>query len=100
MRRPLALAALLLTLALPAAGCGAKPEPGADAGSATSEDLRLVLDYFPNADHAGIYAAQGSGEYERAGLDVEGRVLAVSLALALAPDPAAPVDGLGAARSP
>jgi putative hydroxymethylpyrimidine transport system substrate-binding protein len=30
-----------------------------------------MLDYFPNADHAGIYAAQSSGEYGRAGLDVE-----------------------------
>ena len=30
-----------------------------------------MLDYFPNADHAGIYAARESGEYERAGLAVE-----------------------------
>ena len=30
-----------------------------------------MLDYFPNADHAGIYAAQAAGEFERAGLDVE-----------------------------
>jgi putative hydroxymethylpyrimidine transport system substrate-binding protein len=90
MRRPLALAALLLTLALPAAGCGAKPEPGGDARSTTSEDLRLVLDYFPNADHAGIYAAQGSGEYERAGLDVE---------IKAPPDPAAPLKLLQAGRA-
>jgi putative hydroxymethylpyrimidine transport system substrate-binding protein len=90
MRRPIALAAVLLTLALPAAGCGAKPEPGADAGSATSEDLRLVLDYFPNADHAGIYAAQASGEYERAGLKVD---------IKAPPDPAAPLKLLQAGRA-
>jgi putative hydroxymethylpyrimidine transport system substrate-binding protein len=90
MRRPLALAALLLTLALPAAGCGAKQEPGADARSATSEDLRLVLDYFPNADHAGIYAAQASGEYDRAGLNVD---------IKAPPDPAAPLKLLQAGRA-
>ena len=87
MRRPLALAALLLTLA--ATGCGAKSEPGAgDTGS--KEDLRLVLDYFPNADHAGIYAAQGSGEYDRAGLDVD---------IKAPPDPAAPLKLLRAGRA-
>ena len=87
MRRPLALAALLLTLA--ATGCGAKSEPGAgDTGS--KEDLRLVLDYFPNADHAGIYAAQGSGEYDRAGLAVD---------IKAPPDPAAPLKLLRAGRA-
>jgi hypothetical protein len=30
-----------------------------------------MLDYFPNADHAGIYAAQESGAYADSGLDVE-----------------------------
>ena len=63
MSRPLALAALL-TLALAAAGCGEKPEPGAGAERARARTLRLVLDYFPNADHAGIYAAQAAGEYD------------------------------------
>ncbi|HET8950374.1 MAG TPA: ABC transporter substrate-binding protein [Solirubrobacteraceae bacterium] len=90
MRRSLALAALLLTLALPAAGCGAKQEPGADARSATSEDLRLVLDYFPNADHAGIYAAQAAGDYDRAGLNVD---------IKAPPDPAAPLKLLQAGRA-
>ena len=87
MRRPLAFAALLLTLA--ATGCGSKSEPGAgDTGS--KEDLRLVLDYFPNADHAGIYAAQGSGEYDRAGLNVD---------IKSPPDPAAPLKLLRAGRA-
>ena len=48
-----------------------------------------MLDYFPNADHAGLYAAQASGEYERAGLDVE---------LQAPPDAAAPLKLLQAGR--
>ena len=87
MRRPLALAALLLTLA--ATGCGAKSEPG-DGDTGKKENLRLVLDYFPNADHAGIYAAQGSGEYDRAGLNVD---------IKAPPDPAAPLKLLRAGRA-
>ena len=30
----------------------------------------MLLDFFPNADHAGIYAAQGQGHFKQAGLDV------------------------------
>ena len=29
-----------------------------------------MLDFFPNADHAGIYAAQAGGHFEDAGLKV------------------------------
>jgi putative hydroxymethylpyrimidine transport system substrate-binding protein len=88
MRRPLALA-LPLLVALAVTGCGAKPEPSDGAGGAR-EDLRVVLDYFPNADHAGIYAAQASGEYERAGLDVDVKA---------PPDPSAPLKLLRAGRT-
>jgi len=31
----------------------------------------LTLDWYPNADHAGIYAAQAEGFFEEAGLEVE-----------------------------
>jgi len=89
MTRPLALAALLI-LVLTASGCGAKPEPGDGGASASAEDLRLVLDYFPNADHAGIYAARAAGEYGRAGLDVE---------IKAPPDPTAPLKLLRAGRA-
>lgn len=64
MRR---VAALLAVALLPAgaAGCGGDDaEPGAPRGVA------LVLDFTPNAAHAGIYAAQAQGFYEQAGLDV------------------------------
>ena len=89
MRRALALATVLLTIAA-ASGCGAKEEPGNGGSSGKREDLRLVLDYFPNADHAGIYAAQASGEYHRAGLNVE---------IQAPPDPAAPLKLLQAGRA-
>ena len=49
-----------------------------------------MLDYFPNADHAGIYAALGSGEFERAGLDVK---------LVTPPTPSAPLQFLQAGRA-
>jgi putative hydroxymethylpyrimidine transport system substrate-binding protein len=49
-----------------------------------------VLDYFPNADHAGLYAAQATGEFERAGLDVE---------IKAPPDPSAPLKLLQAGKA-
>ncbi len=77
---------LLATLAAGAllAGCGQKEEPTATGGGQAGklEKLTLVLDYFPNADHAGIYAAEAAGEYEKAGLDVD---------IKPPPDPSAPL---------
>ena len=71
MRRRL-LALALLACAGSLAACGEKSEPGSGAATGgPTEPLRLMLDYFPNADHAGIYAAQASGAYEKAGLDVK-----------------------------
>jgi putative hydroxymethylpyrimidine transport system substrate-binding protein len=48
-----------------------------------------MLDYFPNADHAGIYAAQAGGHFEAVGLDVKIRQ---------PPDPAAPIKQVAAGR--
>ena len=64
------LLALVLSIASVAAlgACGEREEPEGPPGP---EKLTLLLDFFPNADHAGIYAAQASGEFERAGLDVD-----------------------------
>jgi putative hydroxymethylpyrimidine transport system substrate-binding protein len=78
--------ACLLAVALALAGCGEKEdvlEPGG------SKQVELMLDYFPNADHAGIYAAQAAGHFEQAGLDVTIRQ---------PPDPAAPIKQVAAGR--
>ena len=65
---PVALAAVL---ALALAACGEREEP--TAGTAETERVDLVLDWFPNADHAGIYAAIAGGQFEQGALDVRPR---------------------------
>jgi putative hydroxymethylpyrimidine transport system substrate-binding protein len=92
MTRTLTLArtCLALALALGVAACGEKEEPAAAGGdAAAAAPLRVMLDYFPNADHAGIYAAQAEGIYDAAGLDVE---------ITPPPDPSAPLKLLQAGR--
>ncbi len=62
MRRAVALLAAVLLLA-GLAGCGGGgAEPGVPKGAT------LVLDFTPNAVHSGIYAAQGEGFYDDAGV--------------------------------
>ena len=55
------LLAVLLALPLLAAGCGEQAGP-TPTRRAPAERCALMLDYFPNADHAGIYAAQAQGD--------------------------------------
>jgi putative hydroxymethylpyrimidine transport system substrate-binding protein len=76
---------VLLLLAL-IAGCGEKEDVLEPKGS---KRLELLLDYFPNADHAGIYAARAGGHFAQAGLDV--RIRQPS-------DPAAPIKQVAAGR--
>ena len=86
MTRPtLALLALMAALALTA--CGEKEDA---LGPDGSQRMTLMLDYFPNADHAGIYAAQAGGMFKQAGLDVKIRQ---------PPDPAAPIKQVAAGRA-
>ena len=86
MTRRLPAVLALLALAGGLAACGERREPG---GSAAVQRVRLMLDFFPNADHAGIYAAQAAGEFRRAGLAVE---------LQTPSDPASPLKLLQAGR--
>jgi putative hydroxymethylpyrimidine transport system substrate-binding protein len=83
-----AIAALLtlLALALSLVACGEKPE---DA-STEAQPLNLTLDFYPNADHAGIYMAQKLGYFEEAGLDVS---------IDTPSDPSAPIKLVAAGES-
>jgi putative hydroxymethylpyrimidine transport system substrate-binding protein len=65
MKRLLALP--LVVVAALAAGCGEKHDVVATKGA---QSLSLMLDYYPNADHVGIYQAQAEGDFSRAGLKV------------------------------
>jgi putative hydroxymethylpyrimidine transport system substrate-binding protein len=80
---------LLILSACLLAACGEKEEPAAGGGAGERQKLRVMLDYFPNADHAGIYAADASGAYADAGLDVE---------ITPPPDPSAPLKLLLAGK--
>jgi putative hydroxymethylpyrimidine transport system substrate-binding protein len=88
MRTIRRLTAVLLALAVAAAvaACGERKEP---AAAPKRETVRLSLDWLPNADHAGLYAAQGTGAFRKAGLDVK---------IQTPPDPSAPLKLLAAGR--
>lgn len=51
----------------------AAPEAAAPAADAPAEltKIKVALDWTPNTNHTGLYAAQNLGYYEEAGLDVE-----------------------------
>lgn len=77
---------LLLACALALAACGEKEDT---LGPEGRTEVSLMLDFFPNADHAGIYAAQAGGHFKDAGLKV---------AIRQPPDPAAPIKQVAAGR--
>jgi putative hydroxymethylpyrimidine transport system substrate-binding protein len=80
---PLLLALIAVAVV---AGCGEKEDALEPSGS---RQVTLMLDYFPNADHAAIYAAKAAGDFKQAGLDVEIRTPS---------DPAAPIKQVAAGR--
>ena len=59
--------ALILALVLAAAGM----LPLACAENAPARKIVFCLDWTPNTNHTGVYAALALGYYEEAGLDVE-----------------------------
>jgi len=77
-----------LGLALLAGGCGEKQESVSGAASSVQQ-LTLMLDWFPNADHAGIYQSLAEGDFAKAGLNVHVQVPS---------DPAAPLRLLAAGK--
>jgi putative hydroxymethylpyrimidine transport system substrate-binding protein len=80
---PIALAALA-SLAL--AACGEKKESVTVSGS---QSATLMLDWFPNADHVGIYRGLAEGDFKHVGLNVHVQVPS---------DPSAPLRLLAAGR--
>jgi putative hydroxymethylpyrimidine transport system substrate-binding protein len=64
---------LLATLAVCAccaalAACGSKQDA---IGTGASRPFAVMLDWFPNADHAALYSAIAHGDFRAAGLDVK-----------------------------
>jgi putative hydroxymethylpyrimidine transport system substrate-binding protein len=84
-----AVAAILVAvLAVALAGCGEKKEAVTSSPSG-AQQLTLMLDWFPNADHVGIYQALSEGDFTKAGLDVHVQVPS---------DPAEPLRLLAAGK--
>ena len=85
MRRRIA-ALMLLPLVL--AACGEKKNAlTPSAGSV--QNVTVMLDWFPNADHVGLYQALAQGGFSRAGLDVHVQVPS---------DPSTPLQLLAAGK--
>ncbi|GAA6123643.1 ABC transporter substrate-binding protein [Bifidobacterium psychraerophilum] len=55
-----------LSLVATSAACGASN----DAGSDTTPSISFMLDWTPNTNHVGVYAAQALGYYKDAGINV------------------------------
>jgi len=83
-RLTLPIACLLAALLV--AGCGEREEK---LGPGGERKLELMLDWVPNPDHAGLYAADGRGFFKTVGLDVQIR---------RPPDPSAPIKQVAAGR--
>lgn len=74
---PLSIATVMLA-ALTLAACGKREETGTKTTGggtpAATTNVNVMLDYLPNVDHAGLYAAIADGEFARAGLKVTPQV--------------------------
>ena len=92
MRAPYAIrrgvTPVLLTLALAVAlsACGAKQDV---ISAASTKPFTVMLDFFPNADHAALYSAIARGDFRAVGLDVHPQVPA---------EPAEPLKLLAAGK--
>jgi putative hydroxymethylpyrimidine transport system substrate-binding protein len=88
MRPRLALLAAALVAALALGACGEKQDALAPTAS-NAQPLNVMLDWFPNADHVGLYEGLADGDFTKAGLDVHVRVPT---------DPASPLQLLAAGK--
>jgi putative hydroxymethylpyrimidine transport system substrate-binding protein len=70
MRSKLKLTACVLLTAVAVAACGEKTE-SVRPTSAHLQNVTLMLDWFPNADHVGLYEALAKGYFKQVGLNVK-----------------------------
>jgi putative hydroxymethylpyrimidine transport system substrate-binding protein len=84
VRRRLGAALLALSVTLALSGCGSKHDV---SSTSRTKPFTVLLDFFPNADHAALYAAIAHGEFRAVGLDVRPQVPS---------DPSAPLKLLAA----
>jgi putative hydroxymethylpyrimidine transport system substrate-binding protein len=61
-------AALALCAVLALSACGEKKDAVSPSATKT---FTVMLDYFPNADHAALYSAIANGDFKAGGLDVK-----------------------------
>lgn len=67
MRKPVVIALIMSLLMLNMAGCAA---PKTETQQTAPEKITVMLDWFPNTNHSGLYVAQDQGYYAEEGLDV------------------------------
>jgi putative hydroxymethylpyrimidine transport system substrate-binding protein len=67
-RKLVALATAIMLVPVALVGCG--DDSAAITPTGPPAEVSLVLDWFPNADHAGIYMATSGGLDEKAGADI------------------------------
>jgi putative hydroxymethylpyrimidine transport system substrate-binding protein len=87
MKRTLTLAGVLAA-ALALAACGEVKDKLTASGS-PAQSLTLMLDWFPNADHVGLYQALAAGDFSQAGLNLH---------VQIPTDPATPLQLLAAGK--
>jgi putative hydroxymethylpyrimidine transport system substrate-binding protein len=80
------LAAATLACAVALAGCGAKQDT---VSASKAKRFTVMLDFFPNADHAALYSALAHGDFRAVGLEVQPEAPA---------DPSEPLKLLAAGR--
>lgn len=68
------------------AACGSKQDT---LSAPATKPFTVMLDFFPNADHAALYSAMANGDFEAVGLDVRPQTPA---------DPSTPLELLSAGR--
>ncbi|HLL92832.1 MAG TPA: ABC transporter substrate-binding protein [Solirubrobacteraceae bacterium] len=85
VRRTVALAAPI-ALAVALSSCGTKQDT---ISAGATKSFTVMLDFFPNADHAALYSAIARGDFRASGLDVQPETPA---------EPAEPLKLLAAGR--